>query len=174
MPIGARHVSQTFFALVLGLAILLTPHALQAHGGGLDSLGCHHDRTRGGFHCHRGSLADRSFGSKSEAERALSSTRSTSQRPSGPTKQPSTPPSTLLSRPGATTGLASERDLVVTAQNLLRALGYEPGVADGRLGPRTVSAIRSFQEHRHLPVDGQVSGTLLVHLSEAVMARGVL
>lgn len=23
-----------------------------AHGGGLDSKGCHHDRKRGGYHCH--------------------------------------------------------------------------------------------------------------------------
>lgn len=25
------------------------------HGGGLDSDGCHHDRRRGGYHCHRSS-----------------------------------------------------------------------------------------------------------------------
>ena len=23
------------------------------HGGGLDANGCHHDRKRGGYHCHR-------------------------------------------------------------------------------------------------------------------------
>ncbi|WP_156408018.1 YHYH domain-containing protein [Ensifer sp. Root127] len=23
-----------------------------AHGGGLDENGCHHDRKRGGYHCH--------------------------------------------------------------------------------------------------------------------------
>ncbi|MBB4954625.1 hypothetical protein H4S14_002514 [Agrobacterium vitis] len=23
-----------------------------AHGGGLDSNGCHHDRKKGGYHCH--------------------------------------------------------------------------------------------------------------------------
>ncbi len=42
-----------------------------AHGGGLDSLGCHHDRKRGGYHCHRGTLAGRSFNSKTEAQAAL-------------------------------------------------------------------------------------------------------
>jgi hypothetical protein len=26
----------------------------QAHGGGLDASGCHNDRKRGGYHCHRG------------------------------------------------------------------------------------------------------------------------
>lgn len=25
-----------------------------AHGGGLNAEGCHHDRKRGGYHCHRG------------------------------------------------------------------------------------------------------------------------
>ena len=42
-----------------------------AHGGGLDSLGCHNDRKRGEYHCHRGELADRTFASKAEAEKAL-------------------------------------------------------------------------------------------------------
>ncbi len=27
--------------------------AAAAHGGGLDQQGCHHDRKRGGYHCHR-------------------------------------------------------------------------------------------------------------------------
>lgn len=28
-----------------------------AHGGGLDRNGCHHDRKRGGYHCHRATAA---------------------------------------------------------------------------------------------------------------------
>jgi hypothetical protein len=28
-----------------------------AHGGGLDKHGCHHDRKRGGYHCHGGAPA---------------------------------------------------------------------------------------------------------------------
>ncbi len=32
--------------------------ALVPHGGGLDSLGCHHDRKQGGCHPHQGPLAD--------------------------------------------------------------------------------------------------------------------
>lgn len=42
-----------------------------AHGGGLDSMGCHHNRKAGGYHCHRGPLARQSFGSKAEAQRTL-------------------------------------------------------------------------------------------------------
>lgn len=37
-----------------------------AHGGGLDSYGCHHNRKAGGYHCHRGSLAGQHFDSKAE------------------------------------------------------------------------------------------------------------
>lgn len=37
-----------------------------AHGGGLDSYGCHNNRKHGGYHCHRGQFAGQSFSSKSE------------------------------------------------------------------------------------------------------------
>lgn len=30
---------------------------VSAHGGGLNAEGCHHDRKRGGYHCHRGGSA---------------------------------------------------------------------------------------------------------------------
>ncbi len=53
------------------LACLLAPLGLEAHGGGLDSLGCHHNRKAGGYHCHRGPLAGQSFSSKTEALAAL-------------------------------------------------------------------------------------------------------
>lgn len=32
----------------------LTPSVVFAHGGGLDSSGCHHDHQDGGYHCHNG------------------------------------------------------------------------------------------------------------------------
>ena len=41
-------------ALLAALA-LFSGQAVWAHGGGLDSNGCHHDRKRGGYHCHRSS-----------------------------------------------------------------------------------------------------------------------
>lgn len=37
------------------LATLIISEAASAHGGGLDASGCHNDRKRGGYHCHRGS-----------------------------------------------------------------------------------------------------------------------
>lgn len=39
------------FALVLVCAVALSAPA-SAHSGGLDAKGCHHDRKRGGYHCH--------------------------------------------------------------------------------------------------------------------------
>jgi len=50
------------------LAILLFfSSAALGHEGGLDSMGCHHDREQGLYHCHRGSLAGQSFHTKKAA-----------------------------------------------------------------------------------------------------------
>ena len=58
--------------LFLVLSVTFAPIDIaQSHGGGLDSLGCHHDRKRGDYHCHQGDLTGRSFSSKSEALLAL-------------------------------------------------------------------------------------------------------
>ena len=51
--------------------ILLFSSAALGHGGRTDSLGCHHDNQRGGYHCHSGPLAGQSFNTKAEALRAL-------------------------------------------------------------------------------------------------------
>jgi hypothetical protein len=36
---------------------LALPGFAWAHGGGLDANGCHHDRKKGGYHCHGGGAA---------------------------------------------------------------------------------------------------------------------
>ncbi len=51
--------------------LILAPLAAHGHGGGVDDLGCHHNRRAGGYHCHRGALAGRSFASTAEAVLAL-------------------------------------------------------------------------------------------------------
>lgn len=43
-------------AITATLALCLTG-PVAAHGGGLDKHGCHNDRKRGGYHCHRGGAA---------------------------------------------------------------------------------------------------------------------
>lgn len=57
------------------LSLVLLPMALAAHGGRTDSLGCHHNRKLGGYHCHSGQLAGRSFNSKAEVLKALSGSK---------------------------------------------------------------------------------------------------
>jgi hypothetical protein len=49
--------------------------SLYAHSGRLDDLGCHYDRKNGGYHCHQGPLAGRSFRDRQDAEKALRAIR---------------------------------------------------------------------------------------------------
>ena len=52
-------------------------------------------------------------------------------------------------------------------QEELAAHRYDPGPADGLLGPRTHKAIRKYQRDAGLPVDGAASKELLDHLKFA-------
>ena len=46
-------VARWYLAGVLALAAsLLIPQQVLAHGGGLDSAGCHNETATGGYHCH--------------------------------------------------------------------------------------------------------------------------
>jgi len=49
----------------------MLPAPALSHGGGLDDLGCHHNRKQGGYQCHRGPLAGQAFSSKAEALETL-------------------------------------------------------------------------------------------------------
>jgi hypothetical protein len=65
-------IPQVALAILLSLsAVALAAGPVHAHGGGLDTQGCHHDRKNGGYHCHQGALAGQSFASKSEMLAAL-------------------------------------------------------------------------------------------------------
>ena len=52
-------------------------------------------------------------------------------------------------------------------QNLLVALGYDPGQPDGVIGTRTRAALRAFQQSRRLPADGYPTPVMLDHLRRA-------
>ncbi|WP_215056864.1 MULTISPECIES: excalibur calcium-binding domain-containing protein [unclassified Lysobacter] len=45
------------YRAALTWALLCATADVGAHGGGLNAEGCHHDRKRGGYHCHRGAVA---------------------------------------------------------------------------------------------------------------------
>jgi len=58
----------------------------------------------------------------------------------------------------------SGSDLTYQVQSELNAAGYNVGTPDGRNGPRTASAIRSYQANAGLVQDGQPSVPLLDNL----------
>jgi hypothetical protein len=53
-------------------------------------------------------------------------------------------------------------------QQRLQELGYDPGPADGKIGPRTRDAIRAFQRRMNMQVDGRA--TPMVHLALGAMS----
>ena len=88
--------SRTWIGAGLAALVLTLPTNAFAHGGGLDSLGCHHNRIAGGYHCHRGVLVGRSFESKAEAVLALGKKLPPHQP--GLTEPPATTPSIVTGR----------------------------------------------------------------------------
>lgn len=54
-----------------------------------------------------------------------------------------------------------DRTAVSSLQARLTDLGYDPGPADGQLGPKTRAAIRAYQKDTGLKADGQVTASLL-------------
>lgn len=62
---------------------------------------------------------------------------------------------------------AATPDLVRRAQARLAKLGYAPGAADGKPGPRTAAAVRAYQLQAGLPPDGAVTPGLVAELEAA-------
>ncbi|HZH15666.1 MAG TPA: peptidoglycan-binding protein [Archangium sp.] len=52
--------------------------------------------------------------------------------------------------------LDSRGAAVTTLQNKLKAAGFNPGAADGHFGPKTLAAVKAFQQARGLTADGIV------------------
>jgi endonuclease YncB( thermonuclease family) len=104
MAKAAKCGAHCFAPFIVMMLTILPTGAVLGHGGGLDSLGCHHNRKAGGYHCHRGPLAGQYFGSKDEAVRAL-------QRSGQPNAQATpTPQHVPAKAPAAISGVASVID----------------------------------------------------------------
>lgn len=136
---------------VLVLGLLLAASSLRSHGGGLDKNGCHTNRKTGDYHCHGAPITQSSVSA---------STRSTTRTPT-----------IKVSRGIARTIRASDFELVMTTQALLRQLGHPVSVT-GIHGDPTSTAIREFQHVNSILEDGEVSGALLVKLAETVAKLG--
>lgn len=67
---------------------------------------------------------------------------------------------------GSITPVVDDRS-VARAQRELQKLGYDPGPVDGKLGAKTIDAIRLFQADMQLPADGALSPALLDRLAPA-------
>jgi len=66
----------------------------------------------------------------------------------------------------------SQEDDVLKAQQLLNALGYDAGIADGVIGPLTRQAITAYQRAQNLPATGELDEATLgaLGLLEAPLA----
>jgi peptidoglycan hydrolase-like protein with peptidoglycan-binding domain len=51
---------------------------------------------------------------------------------------------------------SSESNTIRQAQQQLKAAGFDPGPADGRLGPHTRTALRDYQAAHNLPKTGHL------------------
>lgn len=60
---------------------------------------------------------------------------------------------------------SDRRQLVQEVQSMLASKGYDPGPIDGQAGPSTITALRSFQSARGLPVTNGVTEEAYIQLS---------
>lgn len=139
------------------LATVFLSTQLHAHGGGLNSAGCHNDRKNGGYHCHRSSSS--SYSNSSSKSYSKSST-----------KKSDTLPSTIQKNSVPSSPLAFDRD-VYTAQIYLQLLGYNIGQPDGLMGTKTRKAIEEFQSQYYQQVNGSVSKQLVTSLKDKIQER---
>lgn len=63
-------------------------------------------------------------------------------------------------------------DEIRQMQLALRQLGYDIGVADGKMGPRTVEALKAYQSQIGMMADGRPSHFVLDRLAQDKVAQG--
>lgn len=57
--------------------------------------------------------------------------------------------------------MVADRGSVADVQQGLYELGYDPGPADGQMGPKTRSAIMAYQKDNSLPANGRLTAGLV-------------
>lgn len=73
--------------------------------------------------------------------------------------------SSQMSEQSQSSLLSHTQDQVVReAQQRLASQGYDPGAADGKLGPKTEAQIRKFQQEHRLEPSGQLDDKTLAAL----------
>jgi len=53
------------------------------------------------------------------------------------------------------------KNKIRAVQAKLNEEGFDPGPADGLMGPKTKAAIKAFQSSKGIPIDGKISDSLL-------------
>jgi membrane-bound lytic murein transglycosylase B len=77
----------------------------------------------------------------------------------------------LLARPGEAGALSTAQ--LQLLQQALNELGYDAGVPDGLVGPRTQAALRRYQAAQGLPADGYPAPSVFEHVQRAHAAATV-
>jgi hypothetical protein len=115
-----------------------------AHGGGLDAMGCHHDRKNGGYHCHG---------------KPTRNTQSNATNPSASVQD-------SIDGIGGVAENNSEKIKII--QERLTQLGYDVGAVDGVISLKTNLAILKFKKDRKLKFDAYDYDAVISALSKAV------
>ena len=123
--------------------VLFVPSIAFAHGGGLNSEGCHNDRKKGTYHCHRSSYT-----------------------PKTATSYSSSRDSSFTNYNRGSSNSQFSKNQIYSIQTLLKGNGYSVGAVDGLFGNNTRRAIESFQRDNHLVVTGLPSDQLVLKLRD--------
>lgn len=146
--------------LALLAAMTLSAPAF-AHGGGLNSQGCHNNRKTGDYHCHRSGY---STPARPSGARTLYS-------PPERAESPKIDSDAARHSKNSDSAAPAADDTVLAAEALLRALGHDPGQVDGILDASTSAAIREFEANNGIPMSGKFTKALLPLLGRAASEK---
>lgn len=131
--------------MAVGLTVLVITSSIAfAHGGGLNSQGCHNNRKTGDYHCHRAPAAP-----TGGAQSALPLLSADSQ----------------LATPNKAETKVHQ---IMAAQTALSALGYKIGPVDGKFGGKTTQALATFQASIGAEATGVMDDATLYLLVQAL------